>query len=48
MTHLSLLCSREDQVPHHDGRQQGLDAGHFLPEREDRAVSHHSDAQPLR
>ena len=43
-----LLCSREDQVSDDDRRQQGLDAGHFLQERENRSVSHNSHPQPLR
>ena len=41
------IIVREDQVSHHDGRQQGLDARHFLQEREDREVPHDSDPQPV-
>ena len=44
---LHLPLFREDQVLDPDGRKQGVDAGHLLQEREDRAVPQHPHPQPL-
>ena len=38
---------RQDQVPHHDGQHQGLDARHVLQEREAGQVPQHHPAKPL-
>ena len=38
---------REDPLLDPHGRQQGLDAGHFLQEREDRSLPQHPDPQPV-
>ena len=39
---------RQDQVSDDDGFDEGVDAGHVLPQREDREISRHPPAKPLR
>ena len=40
------ICS-QDQVPHDDRRQEGVDAGHVLPQREGGQVPQHPRAERL-